>query len=335
MKKIIVLILVAVLAFGLVACKKTPAPVEGGVKTGFGVGFSNYNSRDVDEDMDGKVDTQAYAAAVTVDKDGKVVKCTIDAMMSQFAFNEEEILTGPETVFKTKNELGDDYGMRKASPIGKEWFEQAAAFAEYCVGKTADEIKNIAVSDDGKATDKDLTSSVTVPVKGYQDPVLMAIANAQDLGAQATDKLGLGIVGTGEQTVVKEDDGAPATAVAYNHYCVLTLDADGKITSCIFDASQGKFKVEDGKITTDLMAEIKTKNALGDDYGMRKASPIKKEWNEQAEAFAKYVTGKKVDEVGGMSLKEGAPDVADLSSSCTMHVVDLIGAVNKAAASAK
>lgn len=335
MKKIIVLILVAVLAFGLVACKKTPAPVEGGVKTGFGVGFSNYNSRDVDEDMDGKVDTQAYAAAVTVDKDGKVVKCTIDAMMSVFDFNEEEILTGPETVFKTKNELGDDYGMRKASPIGKEWNEQAAAFAEYCVGKTADQIRNIAVSDDGVATDKNLASSVTVPVSGYQNPVLMAIENAVELGAQASDTLGLGIVGTGEQTVVKEDDGIPATAVAYNHYCVVTLDADGKITSCFYDASQGKFKVEGGKITTDLNAEIKTKNQLGDEYGMRKASPIGKEWNEQADAFAKYVTGKTLSEVTGMSLKDNAPDVADLASTCTMHVNDMITALDKAAGTAK
>lgn len=334
MKKFIILFLIVVLAFGLVACNKKPAKVEGGVKTGFGVGFSNYNSRDVDEDMNGKVDSQAYAAAVLVDKDGKVVKCTIDAMMSVFEFNKEEILTGPETVFKTKNELGDDYGMRKASPIGKEWYEQAAAFADYCVGKTAEEIKNIAVSE-GKATDKALASSVTVPIGGFQGPVLQAIANAVDLGAQASDKLGIGIVGSGEQTVVKEDDGIPATAVAYNFYCVLTLNADGKITSCYYDASQGKFKVEDGKITTDLKAEIKTKNQLGDDYGMRKASPIKKEWNEQADAFAKYVTGKTVSEVTGMSLKQGAPDVADLASSCTMHVTGMITALEKAAGAAK
>ncbi|NLB27720.1 MAG: hypothetical protein GX819_02055 [Clostridiaceae bacterium] len=331
MKKIIVLALVAVLAFGLVACSKKPEAV----KTGFGVSFSNYNSKDVDEGANGKVDTQAYAAGVMVDKDGKVVKCTIDAMMSVFDFNEEEILTGPETVFKTKNELGDDYGMRKASPIGKEWNEQAAAFAEYCVGKTAAEIEKIAVSDDGKATDADLASSVTVPVKGYQTPVLLAIANAVDLGAKATDKLGLGIVGTGEQTVVKGEEDKPATAVAYNFYCVLTLNADGKISSCYYDASQGKFKVEDGKITTDLMAEIKTKNALGDDYGMRKASPIEKEWDEQADAFAKYVTGKTVSDVTGMALKQGAPDVADLASSCTMHVTDMITALEKAAATAK
>ena len=247
MKKILIFALVAVMAFGLVACGKKEAE---SVKTGFGVSFSNYNSKDFEDGANGKVDAQAYAAGVTVDKDGKVVKCSIDAMQSVFNFNEEEILTGPETVFKTKNEIGDDYGMRKASPIGKEWNEQAAAFAEYCIGKTAAEIENIAVSDDGKATDADLASSVSVPVKGYQTPVLLAIANAVDLGAKATDTLGLGMVGTGEQTVVKGDEDSPATAVAYNFYGVLTNDADAKNTSCILAASKGKFTVEDGKITT-------------------------------------------------------------------------------------
>ncbi|MFA5585214.1 MAG: hypothetical protein WDA02_01525 [Saccharofermentanales bacterium] len=331
MKKIIVLILVALLAFGLVACKKDEP-----LKTGFGVSFSNYTSKDPADGNNGVVNTQAYAAAVLVDKDGKVVKCEIDAMMSEFPFTEEGvILAGPETVFKTKNELGDDYGMRKASPIGKEWYEQAAAFASYCVGKTADQIRGIAVDDGGKATDADLASSVTVPVSGYQNPVLAAIANATDMGAKKGDTLGLGIVGTGEQTVTEATEDKPATAVAYNHYAVISLDAKGKVTSCIFDASQGKFVIENGKIATDLKAEIKTKNAKGDEYGMRKASPIGKEWNEQADAFAKYLVGKTLTEIKGIAMKEGAPDVADLASTCTMHVTDMVTAVDKAAATAK
>ena len=35
--------------------------------------------------------------------------------------------------------------MRGNSGIGKEWNEQANAFAEYIVGKTVDEVKGIAV----------------------------------------------------------------------------------------------------------------------------------------------------------------------------------------------
>ena len=37
--------------------------------------------------------------------------------------------------------------MKKASGIGKEWNEQAAAFAKYVEGKTANEIAAIAVDE--------------------------------------------------------------------------------------------------------------------------------------------------------------------------------------------
>jgi hypothetical protein len=65
------------------------------------------------------------------------------------------------------------------------------------------------------------------------------------------------------------------------------------ITSCIIDASQTNINFsKEGKITSDINAEFQTKNELGDAYGMKKASSIGKEWNEQANAFAQYVVGK-------------------------------------------
>ncbi|HPV84764.1 MAG TPA: hypothetical protein PL127_00890, partial [Sedimentibacter sp.] len=53
---------------------------------------------------------------------------------------------------------------KKASAIGKEWYEQADAFADYVVGKTVEEIKGIAVDESGHATEEDLVSSVTVGI---------------------------------------------------------------------------------------------------------------------------------------------------------------------------
>ena len=47
--------------------------------------------------------------------------------------------------FLAKNELAEGYGMKRASAIGKEWHEQAAALAKYVEGKTIDEVKTIAV----------------------------------------------------------------------------------------------------------------------------------------------------------------------------------------------
>ncbi|HAL74365.1 MAG TPA: hypothetical protein DCM45_04630, partial [Clostridiales bacterium] len=326
MKKILAMFLIALMILGLAAC--AGKPTDAAVKTGLGIVFSNSNSKDPADGKDGTIDSQAYVAAVTVDKDGKVVKCVIDAMQSKFTFTTgSEIKTTADTVFKSKNELGNDYGMKKASKIQKEWFEQAAAFAAYCVGKTSDQIKNIAVTE-GVATDADLKSSVTVRIATFQDAVTKAIANAADVGAKASDKLGLAIEGAATQTQTLAKDGKPATAVAYNYYTATTFDANGKITSCIIDASQGKFVVENGKITTDLNAEIKTKNELGDAYGMKKASKIQKEWNEQAAAFAKFAVGKTVADVKGISLTEGAPSAGtDLASSVTVHVTSFINII--------
>lgn len=333
MKKLLAMFLIALMVLGLAACAGTPT--DAAVKTGLGIVFSNSNSKDPADGKDGTIDTQAYVAAVTVDKDGKVVKCVIDAMQSKFVFTtDSEIKTTADTVFKSKNELGNDYGMKANSKIQKEWFEQAAAFAAYCVGKTADQIKNIAVAE-GVATDADLKSSVTVRIANFQGAVTKAIANATDIGAKASDKLGLAIEGAATQTKTVAADGKPATAVAYNYYTATTFDANGKITSCILDASQGKFTVENGKISTDLKAEIKTKNELGDAYGMKKASKIQKEWNEQAAAFAKYVVGKSVADVKGISLTEGVPSGADLTSSVTVHVTSFIAIIEKAAGTAK
>ena len=340
MKRLTAIFLAVLLVFTLAACAGTPAttttaPASESVKTGLGIVFSNANSRNPADGNDGVIDTQAYVAAVTVDEDGKIVKCVIDSLQSRFTFTAgSEIKTPATTVFRTKNELGDEYNMRRASPIQKEWNEQAAAFAEYVIGKTADQVQNIAVSE-GVATDADLKSKVTIRIGVFQNAVVEAVNNAVDLGAKAGDKLGLGIEGNAARTTQAAAGDRPATAVANNTYTVLTTDASGRITSSIIDASQASFTVADGKISTDITAEIKTKGELGESYNMKRASSIGKEWNEQAASFASYVTGKTLSEVKGISMAEGKATGADLKSSVTITISSFITVVEKAIASAR
>ena len=53
--------------------------------------------------------------------------------------------------------------MKKASSIGKEWFEQAAALlTDWMKGKTVEEIKAVNTEEDA-----DLKASVTVGVDSY------------------------------------------------------------------------------------------------------------------------------------------------------------------------
>jgi hypothetical protein len=93
-------------------------------------------------EKNGTAQADSLVAAVTVDAEGKIVKCVIDQAQTKIEFSKEgKIVTPLDTVFVAKKELGADYGMGKASGIGKEWNEQADAFAAYVAGKTVEEIK--------------------------------------------------------------------------------------------------------------------------------------------------------------------------------------------------
>jgi len=85
-----------------------------------------------------------------------------------------------------------------------------------------------------------------------------------------------------------------------------------------------------------LNAAQQTKNEIGDGYNMKGSSSIKKEWYEQAESFAKYITGKTISEVKGISLDDsGHATNSDLKSSVTIKIGDFITVVEKAVSAAK
>lgn len=109
------------------------------------------------------------------------------------------------------------------------------------------------------------------------------------------------------------------------------FDADGKVVSVTLDVAQTKIAYDkDLKVTSDKTAEVKTKKDLGADYGMVAASGIKKEWFEQAGALEEWMIGKTIEEIKGLKLKEGRPDVPELTSSVTVTVEGYIAAVEEA-----
>ena len=304
---------------------------EGAVKTGLAVVSSIEKSKDAGE-KDGTAQTDSVIVAVTVDKDGKIVQTVIDTAQTKIAFSAEgKVLTDLSTVFASKQELKEEYGMHKASTLDKEWYEQANALSAYIVGKTVEEVKGIAVDETGVPTEADLVSSVTIKINPYKEAIEKAVANAQNLGAEASDKLGLGVV----TTISKSKDAtadAEGVAQAYTTYTAATFDADGKVTSSIIDASQANVNFDaTGKITTDLTVAPETKVELGEGYGMKKASAIGKEWYEQADAFAAYVVGKTVEEIKGIAVDEtGHATAEDLVSSVTVGIEDFQSNLEKA-----
>ncbi len=342
MKKLLSLLLcTAMIMTAFTACsgdksKDTDAAAGGTAKTGLAVITSADKSKDATSEADGLAQADSTAVAVLIDSKGIITNCVIDAVQTKINFSAAgELTTDMAAEFVSKKELGDAYDMKKNSGIGKEWFEQAKALENYVIGKTVADVKGIALNEKGVPTSADLTAGVTVTVSDILAAIEKAAGNAQDLGAFANDRLGLGIIsGTGHSKNAADGDGL---AQPYTFYGAITLDKDGKITSSIIDASQANIAFsKEGKITSDLTAEFKTKNELGDGYGMKKSSGIGKEWFEQAKSFSNYITGKTPADVKAIALNdEGAPTAADLTSSVTVSIGEFLTVVDKAGATAK
>ncbi|MGZ9586131.1 LptM family lipoprotein [Paenibacillus marinisediminis] len=310
-------------------------------KIGLGTITSIGKSKDKDGDKGpvGQVDTVIVAAAF--DKDGKVVKVDIDNAQTKVEYGADlQVSTDVNSELKTKVELGDEYGMKKASSIGKEWYEQAKALGDWMVGKSVDEIKGMKTTkrDDAHPAvpdEADLTSTVTVTVQDYIAAVEKAYNNAIDV------KPGGEKLGVGQSISIKKSKGlnGDKTPVAQVDTTIVVgaFDKDGKVVGTIIDNAQTKVEFDkDGKVTSDKGAELKTKVELGDEYGMKKASSIGKEWYEQAKALGDWMTGKTVDEIKGMKTTQrddahpSVPAEADLTSTVTVTVQDYIAGIDEA-----
>ena len=121
--------------------------------------------------------------AVTVDSNGKVVGAYIDQAQTKVNFNAQGVLTTDVSILqKTKVELGDNYGMKQASGIGKEWYEQAAALGSWMLGKTAQQVMAMKTKQGGDhpgiPDEADLTSSVTITVTDILAAFNKAVTNA-------------------------------------------------------------------------------------------------------------------------------------------------------------
>jgi uncharacterized protein YuzE len=333
----------------------TPAKntiTDGGtiVKIGLGHIISIDKSKDLGTDKDGKeilplgqVDT--VIAAVGFDKAGKVVKITIDNAQTKVEFNKDLTLKSDvKAELKTKVELGDEYGMAKASQIKKEWYQQIAELEKWMIGKTVADIKAMKTvkKDDSHPAVPDvaeLKSSVTVSVEGYIAAVEEAYKNAVEVKSGAV-KLGLGhkISIAKSKGLGKDKDGKEVLPLAQvdTVMAATAFDKDGKVMGTLIDNAQVKVQFDNkGIITTDKKAALKTKVELGDEYGLAKVSQIKKEWYQQVAELQKWMAGKTVADIKAMKTVKkddshpAVPDVAELKTSVTVSVEEYLASVEE------
>ena len=320
MRKILcVLLCVLMLASALVACgsdKQDP------LQLGLGV-YTAVKTTDAGE-ANGSGQVTATVAAVLVDAEGKIVKCVIDCSDNKVAFTAEGKAVAA-TEFKTKYEKKDEYGMRGRSSIGKEWFEQADAFAALCVGKTAAEVLALVVDGD-KGTDEVITAGCTITVNEMALAVKKAVKNAKASSATAADTLKLGVVSALTSTDATEEKAGQQKLVT--DFAAVVLTAEGKIAAVATDCLQATFKFDAKGVATPL-TEQKTKRELGDDYGMRGRSSIGKEWFEQADAFESVVVGKTLAEVAALITESLKGNDAVINAGCTITIEGFTGAIAK------
>lgn len=326
MKKILAVGLASILAVSFAACSKTaddPSTTNSEnkadtVKTGLAViseiKADEYNPSDTALEID------SVAAAVTVDADGKIVDVKIDEAQTKPDLTKDN---GNVTDLRTKLAKKEDYGMKSVSPIQKEWYEQVAAFETWAKGKTADEVK-AGVDAEGNPTDADLKAGCTIKANGFTEVVAKAMASATDMGAKATDTLRLSV------TTEKYYESNETNLQYDSNYAAVTFDAEGKITSCLIDASQAKCSIADGKFTVEKGA-YQTKKELKENYNMKAISPIQKEWYEQAAAFETWAKGKTAAEIKAGVGEDGKPTDADLKAGCTIVVSSIVETVAAAA----
>ena len=305
---------------------------EGALKTGLAISTSVSGSKSAADDADGEAKSDVLMAAVLVDDHGVIQACIIDGISSSITFNAAGEITSDLSVGpQTKNELGDNYGMRVASSIQAEWNEQVAAIAEFAVGKTVEELEKGAVSETGKAPEgSDLATSATMYTGSYVDIVKKAVANAQHLGAQSSDTLKMAtITGVGDSASATAENAGNAQLNV--DVTALTMNGD-VITSCYIDAVQAKVAFDAaGAVTSDVTVPVTTKNEQGYDYGMVKIAYAKAEWFEQAASFAAYVTGKTAEEVAGIAITEATkPAEADLAATVSISVIGFMNLIVKA-----
>lgn len=281
----------------------------------------------INEGFDKEVKFDTTFASVVLE--GNVIKYVyFDVAQDKVTFDSAGHVTSDNATSMSKKDLGDKYGMKDKSSIKKEWFEQVEALEKWAVGKTVEEVLNMPTTQkDEKHTvtaDKDLMTGCTISVTGFQQALDKAVKNAVEVKNVAS-------VGSAILTEVSGKDASAeksGEAKASSTYGVVALDKDGKVVFTQTDVAQNAVKFTTTGALDGEAKAVPTKAEKKDEYSMKKASSIGKEWFEQNQAYDEWTVGKTAKEIADMKVttNEGGKTVTadkDLMTGCTMGVDSL------------
>ncbi len=325
MKRIPALILSLILIIGLLsACAQKNQSFKLGVGTDLVYG----------EVQSGSTACDVTVAAVIIDNNGKIVDCAIDSASAKVLIADGFLQDGAaKMTFKSKNDLGDDYNMKTYGNAIAEWYEQAEAFANYCKGKTADEVSGIAVNNEGKPTDSDLLAGCTIEVSDFIKAVVKACKDEQARVFEGAEfSLALQLDAKVDSANDSENnDGKVSYLISTS---AVAVDNDGKLCAAVVDAAQPSFSYDDnGTVTKSSYGG--TKRELKDNYGMVAYAGAVAEWYQQSASMCEWLEGLTSDEIKQSVGKDGKANDADLLATCTIAVSGDVNQIVRAMAKAK
>ena len=343
MKKLFAIVLcLCTLLTVFVACGEK----EADYKLGMGVVVS------MDSSATGNAQVDATVATVVTDAEGKIVACRID--VAQNKMNVTNGAVEATKTFKTKMELGTEYGMagkvdNDDNGVMKEWDEQTKAFESYVVGKTVAEVEAIQTQEKKGhkiAVDQALLDAgCSMQITDFIAAVAKACKDEQGMAFKAVE--GTFTLGVAAKTTVDAATKAAAAdaeglAAMYTDFAAAVV-AEGKIVAALNDAIQPKIAMNAaGEITTKTFVD--TKRVLKGDYGMagkvdNNDDGVMKEWFEQSAAFSAHVVGMTAAEVEAMTTQAAkghdiSTDADLLAAGCSMQITGIKAVVAQAAKNA-
>ena len=306
MKKILSLVLVLILSLAcFVACgdKETEYTLSIAVDEGFKTVSRN------------KVTN--IALALVTDAEGKIVAARFDSVEASLAVTDDAIATSNRLT--TKVEKGADYtGM----PAGS-WADQAKAFENFLVGKTAAEVAALDTSAEGvKTLVAGCTMASSTPV--FQALVAKAFAYERKVTFTTAETVTLGLAIDAKLTGDVEN-GAKVAA----DFAAVTV-AGGKVVASMIDSAEASYAFTydaENEAYTVAATYKGTKNEQGDAYDSY--SPMAAgRWYAQAQAFANTAVGKTAAELENLSTEK-------IEGSCSIYTGGYKATIVRAAGNSK
>ena len=265
------------------------------LKTGLATATTVSKSQNATPDFPGFSRTDITMAAVLLDHSGTIRRCILDGVTAVIPFDQQGRLQSPEGLqFPAKNELGQTYGMHKASSLGREWNEQAAAFAAYAVGRRPEDLQP-----------GDVAASVTVNTDGFVQAIRSAAAGAKNAGARQGDHLALVCDARMDKSRsadcrTGEDGTARCHAV-----CGAVTFRGNLITSCRFDSIETALPITcHGDVAVGTSLPLSGSHPSGDPFSVRGKGDPGRHWGRQADDLASRISGLSVYQVQRLTSEE-------------------------------